>query len=135
MVSARRMQILAGILLLAGIFGLISSPTVQGQDGDKGKGEKVHFNTVDGVKIEGIFYPGAKQSSPTVMMLHALGEDSRKKGWVALAESLNKDGNAVLTFDFRGHGQSREIDGSLFWKFPRNLTIKGGPKKVEIEFK
>src|ERR1700738_4349047 len=47
MVSARRRQILAGLFLLAGVCGLISSPTVQGQDGDKGKGEKVHFLPVD----------------------------------------------------------------------------------------
>ena len=106
------------------------------QDASETKGEKVRFSTVDGVEIQGMFYPGARRSSPTVMMLHALGEDSRKKSWVALAESLNKEGASVLTFDFRGQGQSTSIEPTVFWRFPRNSTsVKGSPKKESIEYK
>jgi hypothetical protein len=135
MLSPRRVQFLAGFALVAGLFGVMSLSAAQGQAGAESKGEKVHFYTADGVKLQGTFYPG-KRNSPTVLCLHALGEDSRKKAWSSLAEALNKDGNAVLTFDLRGHGQSLEIEPATFWMKPRNVaSVKGAPKKDSIEFK
>jgi hypothetical protein len=35
------------------------------------------------------------------------------------------DNFTVLTFDFRGHGDSTKIQSTLFWKHPRNVQIKG----------
>src|SRR5438309_2015728 len=127
MFIARPVQLLACSFVLAGLFVVSSLSGARAQDG---KGEKVHFDTVDGVTIHGLFFPAAKRNSPTVLMLHALGDDPRKKAWLSLADTLNKEGYAVLAFDFRGHGSSTAIDTSLFWKFPRNMaSVKGGPKK------
>src|SRR5207237_10398388 len=126
MLSPRRLQLLA----LAGLF------VVHSFAGAQGAGEKVRFTTVDGVEIQGMFYQGGKRNSPTIMFLHALGEDSRKKTWISLAESLNEKGCAVLTFDFRGHGQSTTIEPTVFWRQPRNITgVKGAPKRESIEYK
>jgi hypothetical protein len=126
--SPRCVQSLACLVALAGLF-LVTSKT-QAQD----KGEKVRFTTIDGVEIQGMFYAASKRNAPTVLMLHALDEDSRKKAWITLAEALSEK-CAVLTFDFRAHGQSTSIDAQ-FWKFPRNYSsVKGAGKKESIEFK
>lgn len=93
------------------------------------KADKVRIPTVDGVELYGKFYPcldSKIKTPPTILMLHSIGETSSKKTWVALAESLQKK-SAVLTFDFRGHGLSTEVDPSLFWKVQFNIrNIKGG---------
>ena len=135
MFLVRRLQPLACLFLFAGMFSIVSSASAQEGKGE-GKGERVRFSTVDGVELVGNFYAGNKRNAPTIMMLHALGEDSRKKNWVSLAETLNDKGYSVLTFDFRGHNQSQTIDPTLFWKYPRNASsIKGAPKKETLEFK
>jgi hypothetical protein len=114
--------------------GLLAWPTgAHSQENDTS--EKVRFTTVDGVEIQGSFYPSKKRSAPVVMILHALGEDSRKKGWVSLAEEMQKAGYCVLTFDFRGHGNSTEVQPDLFWKVGHNKSyVKGYPKST-IDFK
>lgn len=102
---------------------------------EKEKAEKVKFTTVDGVDILGNFYVG-KQKYATCILLHNIGETSRMKGWVTLAEELQKKGYSVLTFDFRGHGQSTEVNPELFWSVPDNRNyVKGAPKKTTIDYK
>src|SRR4051794_24073060 len=85
----------------------------------QGKADKVRFSTIDGVEIMGNFYH-AKPQAPVVMLLHAFESSSRTKDWTNLAESLQKAGYAVLSFDFRGHGESTEVDPALFWNTPAN---------------
>ena len=134
MFRSHRLSFLAGSLMLAALFGVCSLPQAQGQGKDKG--EKVRFTTVDGVELHGMFYASSKRNAPTIMMLHALEQDSRKKAWVSLAETLNNKGFSVLTFDFRGHGQSTELDPAEFWKWPANASlVKGAPKKASMEVK
>jgi hypothetical protein len=113
---------------------LLHAPAGQAQT----KPEKIHFDTIDGVRLRGMLYQPNRSKAPVVLMLHALGEDSRKKGWSDLAEELQGKGFAVLTFDFRGHGQSTEIiDTDLFWKYGYNLKyVPGAAKKAaSLEFK
>ena len=86
MLSPRRL--VAGLTALAGLFvGLGRAPArlFPLPRREESKGDKVRFTTVDGVEIQGLFYQGKKRNAPTVMMLHALGEDSRKKAWASLA--------------------------------------------------
>jgi hypothetical protein len=58
-------------------------------------------------------------------MLHALGSDSGQNGWDQLATELQKKGCAVLTFDFRGHGKSTDVDAG-FWKDVKNQQMVRG---------
>ncbi len=99
------------------------------------KFSKVSFDTVDGVTLQGTFYPSTKgKDAPTVLLLHKIGSDSHKDGWDALAAALNdKAGYAVLSFDFRGHGNSTAVDKDKFWNFPwnRNYIRKAGTKPKE----
>ncbi len=92
--------------------------------GQEAASEPINITTVDGVRLRGAFYPGGKKNAPAVIMLHPIGEgmNSRSQDWKALAETLQKKGGfSVATFDFRGHGESTEIDvPEEFWKLPIN---------------
>lgn len=88
--------------------------------------EKVRFLTFDGVTLRGTFYPsnrGAK--APCVLLLHQVGGNSAQEGWGSLAKTLQEKGYAVLAFDFRGHGDSKEVEPNLFWKHGLNTKLKG----------
>jgi pimeloyl-ACP methyl ester carboxylesterase len=95
-------------------------------DKTKGKFQSVKFQTVDGVWLEGQFYPSAKgPDAPVVLMLHELGGKMTLKNWQELAEALQANNFAVLMFDFRGHGKSIQVDEE-FWKNPINQRgVKG----------
>lgn len=111
-----------GFFLLAA-----STPTAQAQTNNF---EKVRFETIDGVTLRGNLYTspnGAK--APTVIMLHPLTNPKDKKpgdqtmeGWQQLANELYKAKFTVLTFDFRGHGESTAVNQQTFLKadFPHN---------------
>jgi hypothetical protein len=86
--------------------------------------EKVRFETVDQAELVGTFYPSSRgKKAFSVLLLHPLGEDSQKPGWEDLAVTLQKNGFAVLRFDFRGHGESTGV-GPDFWRVGYNRTLK-----------
>src|SRR5260370_24673899 len=99
------------LALLALLILLVAPVRAQG----KAEDEAVKFKTVDGVTIKGKFYKGENTNAPIVMLLHNLNEASKKKNWLALADQLQKKGYAVLTFDFRGHGDSTTVEPKPFW--------------------
>jgi hypothetical protein len=94
--------------------------------------KRVTFKTCDGVELGGTFYPnpGAKKDA-CVLLLHNIdhkkGGDSHKDGWDHLAQELQKAGYAVLSFDFRGFGDSKNVEKE-FWNVtrnPHNSILKG----------
>jgi hypothetical protein len=86
--------------------------------------EKVAFDTVDQVKIQGVFYPSAKlKKAPAVMLIPKIGGNSTEAGWNSLALDLQKAGYAVLLFDFRGHGNSTIIQRDTFWNDQTNKKL------------
>lgn len=93
--------------------------------------ERVRFITADFAEIQGLFYPSDKGiKAPVVIMLHPLGGSSDVAGWSDLAKKLQEKHFAVLTFDFRGHGNSVNVTPA-FWTAERtNQGLKGyrGPK-------
>lgn len=117
------------------VLGLAPSLSAQGTDANI---EPVNVVTVDGVKLRGSFYPSAKKNAAVVMMLHPIGEgkSSRVQDWKVLAETLQKKGLSVVTFDFRGHGESTSIEvPDDFWQVPVNkLNVKAKDRTV-IEVK
>ena len=99
------------------------------------KKDDISFKTFDGMLIKGSFYPSAKgANAPVVMFLHKLGSDRTKGDWDALALKLQERNYAVLSFDFRGHGQSKTIlEPEKFWSYSMNtqyLNIRDRKKKV-----
>jgi pimeloyl-ACP methyl ester carboxylesterase len=115
---------------IAGLAVIISCQQIQAQD-KKSEQEKktdqdsVKFDSADGAELRGTFYPAAKAKAPVVLMLHRYG--SNRQGWEKAAEELQGKGFAVLTFDFRGHGESTKV-APEFWKFPSNMNHIRGAK-------
>ena len=95
----------------------------------------VQFTTFDKVELHGSFYSCSKgKEAPCVILLTKFGSDREKANWKELAESLRPD-YAVLSFDFRGHGESTEVSPQ-FWQVANNFIIKGaGRMPTHINFK
>ena len=49
------------------------------------------------------------------MFLHKLGGNRTQGDWESLAISLQAKGYAIMTFDFRGHGDSGPLDTGFAW--------------------
>jgi pimeloyl-ACP methyl ester carboxylesterase len=141
---------LTGLMLAALLAcGALAQDKDSKKDKDKDKAEpskKLKFSSFDGVELSGTFYPKlamAKDKDACVLLLHNLdrikGGDSHQDGWDALAEDLQKDGYSVLSFDFRGFGDSKEISKDKFWnrqKAPQNWYLPIAARMPEtIEFK
>lgn len=144
----RSFIVLAGVAL-AGLLTCGALAQEDKKDKDKDKAEtskKIKFTSFDGVELSGTFYPkaaGAKDKDACVLLLHNFdrikGGNSHQDGWDHLAEDLQKEGYAVLSFDFRGFADSKEVSRDKFWnrsKAPQNLTLPVASRTPDaIDFK
>jgi pimeloyl-ACP methyl ester carboxylesterase len=110
-----------GLAFLAVALGW--APPAQAQ-GKKADFKQVTFKTFDGVELSGYYYPNpAGKKNAVAMLIHHVdarkGGNQKKDGWDDLAARLQKEGYAVLSFDFRGFGESKTVDAD-FWKHPHN---------------
>ncbi len=116
-------------LILSFALPLFAAPTVFAQDDVKERGnfDKVSFNTSDGVRLYGYFYPGPKgPKSPAVVLVHDLPDDSRLNSWRELAADLQgQEKAAVLVFSLRGHGESVKVKDE-FWDYATNRYAAAG---------
>jgi hypothetical protein len=137
-VSRRHFILLAGLSLglLAAAHGVRGADDKKGKDNDA-KFDRVSIPTFDGMELSGTFYPALERNKDAVVL--CLHDFSHRKGggshgeWDNLAARLQKEGYAVLTFDFRGFGGSKSVSTD-FWKFRHNQGLKGfkgGVKSAE----
>ena len=70
----------------------------------KAQTKDVDIKAPDGITLKGTYYPASAKSAPGILLLHQCNMD--RHAWDRLAGDLNKAGFNVLTFDFRGFGQS-----------------------------
>ncbi len=104
--SARLTTALCAVaILLAAFVGACdqgdATSTSQGADGTPGTSRPVTFTTDDGVVLGGhLFGTGSKG----VILAHMYPAD--QTSWYGTAEKLAAQGYLVLTFDFRGYGES-----------------------------
>jgi hypothetical protein len=136
-----------GIRLALGLalgLALLGVSQANGQNKDKkdekktekkGDASRVKFETYDQVEIHGTFYESAEgKRSPCVLLLHDLTGKSQDEGWDKLARDLQQRGYAVLSFDFRGHGDSTSVSPA-FWAYPDNKKLKNfSPTKPKDKF-
>jgi hypothetical protein len=134
---------LATVLGLGLLFPFWSEGAATAHQQPKEEGSKsVSFKTGDGVQLAGTFYAnqGGKREA-CVLLLHNFdhkkGGNSHQDGWDRLAEALQKAGYSVLSFDFRGFGDSKRVEKE-FWNVtplrnPHNALLKGArmPKPPE----
>lgn len=84
----------------------------------------VWFESADQVQLSGTFYPSQHgKEAACVLLVHKIGGNSQQEGWDALATELQKQGFAVLRFDFRGHGNSTRVTAN-FWQLPFNCQLR-----------
>ena len=132
MLSLSRLRTL--ILGCALLVSLIAAGSTRGQ----GAGSTdVTFKTFDGVTLSGKLYAGggaAGKKDGTVLLIPSFdlkkGGGMQQQGYDDLAKSLQKEGYAVLTFDFRGFGDSKTVDPVAYWKHPHNLTLRSKKPKM-----
>lgn len=115
----------------------VGSQTLSAADDDaKPEGKRVHFTTVDDVELTGTLYraaptAGNKDRDTVVLLLHDFhhvkGGSSHQDGWNHLAGELQKAGYSVLSFDFRGFGDSKSVS-TKFWKYGHNSRLRGANK-------
>jgi pimeloyl-ACP methyl ester carboxylesterase len=119
---------LAGLALGLAVGLAFAAPPARGAD----EPDKVKFETVDLVELHGAWYPSKDgKKAPCVLLLHKIGGSSHEDGWDALAKDLQKAGYAVLSFDFRGHGDSTGVSPG-FWQERFNassLKVAFNPNK------
>jgi pimeloyl-ACP methyl ester carboxylesterase len=131
------LNVCRGVLLaaaLAGVALIFSGSRLEAQGGGGGGGKAEKITTVDGVDLHAMFFQSPKAKAPTVILLHEIGDSGLKKSYTALAEALQPE-YSVMTFDFRGHGKSKDIDPAKFWAVQANQKLVKGasPKKSTIE--
>ncbi len=127
-------KLIAFGLATGGIFLLPLRPALA-----QNNSEKVTFETVDEVELQGTFYPSNQgMKAPCVLMLHDLSSNNGSVAWnewATLTATLQKNGFAVLQFDFRGYGKSTTVHPA-FWKAPDNGKIRGANlRKSEIHYR
>jgi pimeloyl-ACP methyl ester carboxylesterase len=119
-------------VLLSMAFLVLAVTLVRGQS--PSAGEEVQFETVDKVELHGTFYAPTKLPAPVILILHKYGGNRQQPGWKELIKELQKD-YAVLSFDFRGHGESTNVVPEVFWRVPNNqFYIKNAarfPAKID----
>jgi pimeloyl-ACP methyl ester carboxylesterase len=103
------------------------------------RGRPDRASPADGVELDGTYFrsPKAGRDAPCVMLVHKYGSDRSKTDWIALAQALQDEGFAVLTFDLRGHGGSTQLSNpQTFWSlsFNRSGIRNSSPRKTAISF-
>lgn len=69
--------------------------------------EPLRLSAADGVALSALYFAPKKANAPAVLLLHQRA--GRKENWNSFAQLLQENGYAVLTVDFRGHGQSKGV--------------------------
>lgn len=128
MLAFRLLRLTLGAFALA----LLLQPELTRAQGNDPK--RYTIDTIDGVKLKANLWVGAKgKDGATVILLHDFdktGGSCQKDGWNALAAALQKEGHSVISFDFRGHGESIGVDKRKFWDrsdLNPNLTLNEFP--------
>lgn len=73
--------------------------------------EDITLTASDGKKVAATYWPGSKADAPAILFLH--GNGASRAVFADAARWFNEHGYAVLTIDFRGHGQSAVEDHSF----------------------
>ena len=85
-----------GGLLMRSTASIVPTPPPRGRD--------VVLRAADGKRLAGSYWPGVRPGGPAVLLLH--GNDASRAATAGNAAWLAGSGYAVLTIDFRGHGES-----------------------------
>jgi len=83
--------------------------------------QDVNIVTEDKLTLKGTYY-SAETPGPGILLLHMCVDGTDRGSWSNLANTLVKEGFHILTFDFRGYGQS-EGDWPDFKTMPEFIEV------------
>lgn len=118
--SMTRMQKIAGLIAVLFMLGLavswaMGSAMVRPQASEVPPAvmpaRDLTLTTTDGVGIAATYWPGRRSTSPAILLLH--GNGASRWHVAGNAAWLAKQGFAVMTIDFRGHGESAQLPRSF----------------------
>lgn len=99
------------------------APPAPAKPPTEGPTREVKIVTCDQVEIHGTFYQAASARRPCVLLVQTPGRRRDEESWVRLARELQRKDYAVLTFDFRGQGESTNVIPRVFWYQSHNLLL------------
>jgi hypothetical protein len=114
---------IAGAVLVIGVIAILVVSTLlvfsfinEEGDGLKPK-ETIFFSASDGAVINASWYPSSTPGSPTIYLIHDIGQD--RTIWNDYALELQGKGYNVMAIDTRGHGESTKniIDPNVVYDF------------------
>src|SRR5262252_9540412 len=118
----RRFHFLAAILLLGAARFAAGEPVT---------GTPVTLSAADGTKLAATYYAAGKPG-PGVLLLHQCNRD--RSTWSGVAENLAKEGFHVLTFDFRGFGESGGKRFAEETPEERDASFNAFPTDVDVAY-
>lgn len=119
----RKMSKLASILCATLLAGAAASAQSSKQD--------VDLTAADGVKIKATYYSAGKPG-PGVLLMHQCNRD--RKTWDALATQLSEAGIHVVTFDYRGFGESGGPRFDTAAPEQRGEITRNWPSDIDVVF-
>jgi dienelactone hydrolase len=93
--------------------------------------QDVDLTASDGVKLKATYYSAGKPG-PGVLLMHQCNRD--RKTWDALATQLSQAGIHVVTFDYRGFGESGGPHFDSITPEQRAEVVKNWPSDIDIVF-
>jgi pimeloyl-ACP methyl ester carboxylesterase len=115
----RRLFATAGVLLVLGVALIWSFGSIALRGGStyvaaaKPPARDLRLLPTGGVVLAATYWPGKHENGPGVLVLHGIG--ASRDAEASTARWLASRGYAVLTIDFRGHGESTQTARSLGW--------------------
>lgn len=113
----RRWAIAVGLLTVLGLAGawlagsILMRPSPSHVDPAIAPAQDLHLHAADGLDIAATYWPGRRSDGPAVLLLH--GNGASRGAEASTAAWLSEQGYAVMTIDFRGHGESANASHSF----------------------
>ena len=102
----RKMVALALLLVLFALSGCLARVDSKAPSGgDTMQGKQIKFGGANGFELVGTLWKNDSSTKPALILVHQLGRD--RHSFDAFAAFAFKNGFTVLSFDLRGHGESR----------------------------
>lgn len=105
-----RKWLLVFLLFFIASSGCVSALTTDQSGGDEMRGREVKFGGANGFELTGTLWENTTTQKPALILVHQLGRDRRS--FADFGAFAFGNGFTVLSFDMRGHGESRPGNAS-----------------------
>lgn len=103
--------LVCGLAMFWIIASKLSAPNNGPVEAAVAPAKDITLTATDGKKVAATYWPGPKENAPAILFLH--GNGGSRAVFADAAGWYNRHGYAVMTIDFRGHGESAVEDHSF----------------------